>query len=55
MNEELFKEIMFQKFILKMILKRVYNLNDSQWKRVVDLFENESEEATKKYLERIGR
>ena len=48
------KEIMFQKFLLKMILKKVYNLSDRQYERVVKAFELESEEEAKKYLDGVG-
>lgn len=53
MDKELIKTIMFEKFLLKAILKKVYNLSNQQYERIVRLFEDDSEKEAAKYLKGI--
>lgn len=55
MDKELIKEIKFQGFMLKAILKKIYNLSDYQYTKAMKKFIEQSEEETLSYLEGVKK
>jgi len=52
-DEELIKNIIMMNFMIKVILKKVYDLSDKQFERVIKAFELDSEKAAIQYLDGV--
>lgn len=54
MNKEELKQIYLMNAFLKMILKKVYNLSDTQYQRVIKAFEKDADKGVEEYLNGVG-
>lgn len=53
-NEDITKDLITIKVLLKLIVKKIYNLNDSQYEKAMKRMEEDSKVSVEQYLNGVG-